>query len=139
MPLPSFPAPPANLTFGLDKQLGTNPQKQRGAKKRKRDIKRAAAKETNKQNAAIIKKLKLAPKVEEPVTPVTMKQDAMEIDEHEEPSEEMVKLHALEKKSEELQGFLNQLQDAVAIGMFQLNELKKQIATATEALAAGEK
>ncbi|KAI1117978.1 hypothetical protein F5Y14DRAFT_400697, partial [Nemania sp. NC0429] len=43
----------------------------------------------------------------------------------------ITKLHKLEKKSEELQGFLNQLQDAVAIGMFQLRELKKQIAATT--------
>ncbi|KAI1193114.1 hypothetical protein F5X97DRAFT_328897 [Nemania serpens] len=156
MPLPDFPPTPANLVFGLDRQLGSVPQKQREHKKRKRDAEHAAAKEANKQNAAIIKKLKLDPKAKEPVT---AKQDSMEIDNREGPSavktsnsfepmyhtaehdaaEKIIKLRTLEKKSEELQGFLNQLQDAVAIGMFQLRDLKNQIATATAALAVGEK
>ncbi|KAI0863772.1 hypothetical protein F4860DRAFT_49889 [Xylaria cubensis] len=46
-----------------------------------------------------------------------------------------IKLDALAKKTEELQGYVNQLQDAVTIGMFQLRDLKNQIAAATAALA----
>lgn len=36
----------------------------------------------------------------------------------------MTRLEALEEKTKELQGYLNQLQDAVTIGMFQLRDLK---------------
>ncbi|KAH8156287.1 hypothetical protein CIB48_g11962 [Xylaria polymorpha] len=37
-----------------------------------------------------------------------------------------IKLDALNKKTEELQGYVNQLQDAVTISMFQLRDLKKR-------------
>ncbi|TRX90116.1 hypothetical protein FHL15_009035 [Xylaria flabelliformis] len=53
----------------------------------------------------------------------------------EEELSDKVKLNALAKKTEELQGYVNQLQDAVTIGMFQLRDLKNQIAAATAALA----
>ncbi|KAI0533086.1 hypothetical protein GGR58DRAFT_506761 [Xylaria digitata] len=52
-----------------------------------------------------------------------------------EPSEK-IRLAALEKKTEELQGYVNQIQDAVTIGMLQLRDLKKQIADATAALTS---
>ncbi|KAI0411506.1 hypothetical protein F5X98DRAFT_380679 [Xylaria grammica] len=48
---------------------------------------------------------------------------------------EQIRLAIMEKKTEELQGYVNQIQDAVTIGMFQLRDLKKQIAIATAALA----
>ncbi|KAI1158385.1 hypothetical protein F5B18DRAFT_656706 [Nemania serpens] len=135
MPLPGLPPPPPNLLFGLDSQLGTSPRMQNGPKKRKRDIVPSAASEANKQNAAIIKKLKLDPKFEEPLA---VEQDSMEIDNHEGPSEK-IKLRALKRKSKELQYYLNQLQDAVTIGMFRLRDLKKQVSTATAALKAAQK
>ncbi|KAK5635499.1 hypothetical protein RRF57_011211 [Xylaria bambusicola] len=37
---------------------------------------------------------------------------------------EKMKLEALEKKTEELQGYVNQLQDAVTVSMYQLRDLK---------------
>ncbi|KAI8945262.1 hypothetical protein F4801DRAFT_584595 [Xylaria longipes] len=61
-------------------------------------------------------------------------QDMMEKDDDEELSDK-IKLDALAKKTEELQGYVNQLQDAVTIGMFQLRDLKIQIAAATAALS----
>ncbi|KAI0432076.1 hypothetical protein F5Y09DRAFT_340027 [Xylaria sp. FL1042] len=42
-----------------------------------------------------------------------------------------MRLEVLEMKTEELQGYVNQIQDAVTIGMYQLRDLKKQIAAAT--------
>ncbi|KAI0516857.1 hypothetical protein F5B22DRAFT_646591 [Xylaria bambusicola] len=47
---------------------------------------------------------------------------------------EKMGLETLEKKTEELQGYVNQLQDAVTIGMYQLRDLKKKIATAISTL-----
>ncbi|KAI1291162.1 hypothetical protein F5Y03DRAFT_400920 [Xylaria venustula] len=47
------------------------------------------------------------------------------------PGKKRTKLEALEEKAKELQGYLNTLQDAVTIGMYQLRDLKEQIATAT--------
>ncbi|KAF2965820.1 hypothetical protein GQX73_g7780 [Xylaria multiplex] len=61
--------------------------------------------------------------------------EKMNIDQ--EPSEK-IRLAVLEKKTEELQGYVNQIQDAVTIGMFQLRDLKKQIAGATAALTSAD-
>ncbi|KAI0555586.1 hypothetical protein F4679DRAFT_578972 [Xylaria curta] len=62
-------------------------------------------------------------------------QEMMKERNDEEELSDKIKLDALAKKTEELQGYINQLQDAVTIGMFQLRDLKNQIAAATAALA----
>ncbi|KAI0404823.1 hypothetical protein F4802DRAFT_565609 [Xylaria palmicola] len=47
-----------------------------------------------------------------------------------------IKLNAMAKKAKELEGYLNQMQDAVTIGMYRLRDLQKQVAAATAALGA---
>ncbi|KAI1352326.1 hypothetical protein F5Y01DRAFT_313800 [Xylaria sp. FL0043] len=45
-----------------------------------------------------------------------------------------MKLDVLEVKIQELQGYVNQLQDAVTIGMYQLRDLKERVNAATSDL-----
>ncbi|KAI3332931.1 hypothetical protein F4824DRAFT_513841 [Ustulina deusta] len=103
--------------------------------------------QTKTSNAAINAKTRR----NEPTTPVqlqpgsspqeeaTPKQEVVEkMNIDEEPSEK-IRLDALEKKTIELQGYVNQIQDAVTIGMYQLRDLKNQIAAATAALKSADK
>ncbi|KAI0470304.1 hypothetical protein F4859DRAFT_515830 [Xylaria cf. heliscus] len=62
-------------------------------------------------------------------------QEMMDMKNDDEELSDKVKLDALAKKTQELQGYVNQLQDAVTISMFQLRDLKKQIAAMTTFLA----
>ncbi|KAJ2997602.1 hypothetical protein NUW58_g613 [Xylaria curta] len=50
-----------------------------------------------------------------------------------------INLAALTKRTQELEGYVNQIQDAVTIGMYQLRDLKKQVAAATAALETADK
>ncbi|KAI1426554.1 hypothetical protein F5Y12DRAFT_741499 [Xylaria sp. FL1777] len=51
------------------------------------------------------------------------KQETMEENIDEEPDEQRKRLEALGKRTLELQGYVNQIQDAVTIGMYRLRDL----------------
>ncbi|TGJ86290.1 hypothetical protein E0Z10_g2465 [Xylaria hypoxylon] len=140
MPLPTDKTPSSSpaLTSSQKKHL----------RKRKRQMEAQQAGTQDEQDRSPQRKvLKLAPmpkpilfKRDKEATPKQGVAEKKDVDE--EPSEDEVKeqieLYILEKKTEELQGYVNQIQDAVTIGMFQLRDLKRKITIAKAVLASAD-
>ncbi|KAI1149555.1 hypothetical protein F4825DRAFT_453310 [Nemania diffusa] len=128
MSLPNLRATPTGSLFGIGTQATTTSPKK--IPKRKRQNSDPA----NERDAALIKERKLKAIIAAFEAPAP--QEVVQNENVEEEPPEMTRLEALEEKTKELQGYLNQLQDAVTIGMFQLRDLKKQVAAEIAALAA---
>ncbi|KAI1747968.1 hypothetical protein F4782DRAFT_534920 [Xylaria castorea] len=140
-PLPANTASPVNMPMVPDQKttpvsMATSVQKMTSGQKRRANLKRKKEGLSAEDNSPITttrvaKRLVCRSEEEE----AAAKQEMMEEKNDDGELSDKIKLSALAKKTEELQGYVNQLQDAVTIGMFQLRDLKKQIAAATTALA----
>ncbi|KAI0447475.1 hypothetical protein F4803DRAFT_574682 [Xylaria telfairii] len=120
--------PPVNIASPSMKQQMSKNQKRQARHKRKRE---SESTERSFANEHAESSQGFAYRYEGPAAgPEVMQEDTGN-----EQLSDKIKLDALTKKTEELQGYVNQLQDAVTISMFQLRDLKKQIAAATATLA----
>ncbi|KAI1740061.1 hypothetical protein F4680DRAFT_465853 [Xylaria scruposa] len=130
VPLPANTASPLNAQMAPSRNTTPVPKTtpaQRMTRRQKRRARQAPIKTTAIAKIAEI----LVPGSDQEAT---REQEMMMDNNQEEELSDKIKLDALAKKTEELQGYVNQLQDAVTIGMFQLRDLKNQIASATAAL-----
>ncbi|KAJ8130788.1 hypothetical protein O1611_g2842 [Lasiodiplodia mahajangana] len=126
-----FPRAPADVANIHSKGALNHPFRKDKRNRRKRAARTEDVKAANEQHSQLAENVERESGDEQdsPEHREVAKEDG-----NNEESLDKIKLEALKEKATELQGYFNQLQDAVTIGMLQAQRLKEEIAVATHAL-----